>query len=307
MIAESCNTHTHINELMEAHRRLYPTEFLRKFVAQGVRPDGRRLTKFRKAAVTVGAVCGSAVGSALVKLGNTTVLAGVRAELGPQPVLPLEGSAAPRRVAVNVDLPPLCSPRFRGGRLPDEASVLAQRLNTLVTELKLVPADALAFDADGRLAWYLFVDVYCIDFDGAVFDACLAAVVAALRSVRLPRGSVQQQQRSPQQSRPQVQLEAGSEHGLQLAATPVATTFALFDTALLADPTAEEETLQTSALTVVCDAERGTICEIYKPGGAPLAESRIFGECIPLALTRAQFVRSLLDKALSTQSQSQPR
>jgi len=30
------------------------------------------------------------------------------------------------------------------------------------------------------MTWYLYVDIYCLDYDGNVFDACLIALLAAL-------------------------------------------------------------------------------------------------------------------------------
>ena len=57
----------------EAFRKLYPTEYLEKFLKEGVRPDGRALWKLRSLAVTPSAIT-SASGSSLVKLGETTVV-----------------------------------------------------------------------------------------------------------------------------------------------------------------------------------------------------------------------------------------
>lgn len=42
----------------------------------------------------------------------------------------------------------------------------------------------------GKSAWKLMVDVYCVDHDGNVADAALIAVMAALRSLRLPAVSI---------------------------------------------------------------------------------------------------------------------
>lgn len=42
----------------------------------------------------------------------------------------------------------------------------------------------------GRSAWKLLVDVFCIDHDGNVLDAALAAIMAALKTLQLPAVSV---------------------------------------------------------------------------------------------------------------------
>jgi exosome complex component RRP43 len=39
---------------MEAFRKIYPSEFYKKFLVQDVRPDGRGLNKIRKTTVSGG-------------------------------------------------------------------------------------------------------------------------------------------------------------------------------------------------------------------------------------------------------------
>jgi exosome complex RNA-binding protein Rrp42 (RNase PH superfamily) len=36
------------------------------------------------------------------------------------------------------------------------------------------------------MVWYLYVDIYCLDYDGNVFDACLIALLAALGNGERP-------------------------------------------------------------------------------------------------------------------------
>lgn len=289
---------------MEASRKLYPEEFLRKYVTQGVRPDGRILTKFRKPHITIGSV-NTANGSCMVKLGNTTVIAGVKAELGPSCSGITAGEAGsaltyasvpiPKpsdkhhrcsQIAINVDLPPLCSPKFRGGRLPDEASVIAQRLNSLVGSGDLIPKDRLVFDDDGKYVWYLSVDMYCVNYDGAAFDAFEIALIGALCDVRLCRGSVVDEERSI------FKKDVTSEARLKLSSMPFASSFVLFDQSVLADPTSEEENLMLASLSVVCDG-KGTLFEVSKPGGMPL-DGKVIDSCVALAVERAASIEKIL-------------
>lgn len=77
-------------------QRLHPRVYLERFVAENVRPDGRQIDAWREISVNVGmhwyrpstgwltAIQGSissANGSSLVRVGNTTVVCGVKAEL----------------------------------------------------------------------------------------------------------------------------------------------------------------------------------------------------------------------------------
>ena len=64
----------------DAFRKLYPDQYYSRFVAEGLRPDGRPLSQARPTTIALGAVT-TADSSALVKIGNTTVMAGVKLEV----------------------------------------------------------------------------------------------------------------------------------------------------------------------------------------------------------------------------------
>lgn len=85
----------------------------------------------------------TAEGSALVRLGDTTIVCGVKAEIAePELDRPEDGFLGSHRVLLtydigifktllvpNLDLPPICSPKFKPGPPPEEAQVLSDRLN----------------------------------------------------------------------------------------------------------------------------------------------------------------------------------
>ena len=64
-----------------AFKRIYPEQYYESFISRQLRPDGRRLEETRSATIGVGTI-ESADSSALVKLGNTTVLGGIKLEVG---------------------------------------------------------------------------------------------------------------------------------------------------------------------------------------------------------------------------------
>ena len=94
------------------------------------------------------------------------------------------------------------------GKPTSETQAICSRLNELLRTYVLQPsahlfsrsADAwnstelvqnweelsVAVDEEGgahsALQWYLACDIYCIDNDGCLFDACLAGLVAAMRN-----------------------------------------------------------------------------------------------------------------------------
>ncbi|KAF7469894.1 Hypothetical predicted protein [Marmota monax] len=84
-----------------------PMEYYRRFLKENCHIDGREFGKFRTTTVNIVPIS-TTDGSALVKLGNTTVVYGVKAEFAePSTDAPNKGY-----VVSNVDLPTLCSSRF---------------------------------------------------------------------------------------------------------------------------------------------------------------------------------------------------
>ena len=81
-------------------RGVYPREYVRAFLREGVRPDGRAPDRRRKTTVLRGrAVLRNAAGAALVRIGATAVIAAVQADIAePREGAPLDGylGALPR-------------------------------------------------------------------------------------------------------------------------------------------------------------------------------------------------------------------
>ncbi|KAH9939311.1 ribosomal protein S5 domain 2-like protein [Epithele typhae] len=234
-------------------QRLHPRTYLARFLAEGVRPDGRELDDWRDLSVHVGSIS-TADGSALVRLGATTVVCGVKAEIAePELDRPGEGFLVP-----NLDLPAICSPRFKPGPPTDEAQVLSDRLNEVLVASGVVPPASLCI-APGRAAWVLYVDATCINYDGNAFDAALLAMVAALKNVRLPKAVYDEDLRRTRCSRKE-------RVPLQLGRLPTSFSFGVTDgTHTLADPTAFEEPLLDTTLTVVVD-DRGALVAATQRG-----------------------------------------
>ncbi|XP_057563065.1 exosome complex component RRP43 isoform X3 [Hippopotamus amphibius kiboko] len=234
-------------------RTVEPLEYYRRFLKENCRPDGRELGEFRTTTVNVGSI-GTADGSALVKLGNTTVICGIKAEFGAPPTdAPDKGYVVP-----NVDLSPLCSWRFRSGPPGEEAQVASQFIADVIENSQIIHKEDLCI-CPGKLAWVLYCDLICLNHDGNILDACTFALLAALKNVQLPEVTINEET-----ALAEVNLKKKSY--LNIRTHPVATSFAVFDdTLLIVDPTEEEEHLATGTLTVVMD-EEGKLCCLHKPG-----------------------------------------
>ncbi|KAJ1283447.1 hypothetical protein BS78_03G129100 [Paspalum vaginatum] len=169
---------------VEAYRRLFPLAFLERHLRESVRPDGRRLSEARPTTVALGAVY-SAHGSALVRLGDTAMLASVKLEvMSPPAESPDEGS-----VAVEFHMPPICSPLVRPGRPAEVAPVTSKALEDVLMSSGMLNLKDLCL-INGKASWLAYLDIYCLNADGSLFDAALISAVAAFTHLEIPLVSV---------------------------------------------------------------------------------------------------------------------
>ncbi|KAJ3054343.1 hypothetical protein HK097_002066 [Rhizophlyctis rosea] len=278
------NGASHFTLDADTFRKIHPAEYNRRFISQGVRADGRPLQRFRKANVNVGSIT-TANGSSMVRLGNTTVICGIKAEVTePTPEAPRAGFLVP-----NLDLPALCSPQFRPGPPGELAQTISEYINQICTSTNLLNLDDLCI-ASGQAVWVLHADILCLNYEGNALDAALAALIAALWNVRLPKSTYDELEGT-------VRAAATNTIPLVLNRLPLAATFGVFDAQhLIADPTDQEEPLLSSQLAIVVDQE-DNLCGILKEGSAMDRERMV--ECIGLARNRAQALRRLIDEALA--------
>nr|ACZ26287.1 putative exosome complex exonuclease [Mayetiola destructor] len=270
--------------MAEQYKIIHPIKYYRNYIAHNIRPDGREFDIFRPIRINIKSI-GSADGSAIVKLGNTTVICGIKAELtAPNVEEPQNGYLIP-----NIDLTPLCSPKYRSAASTDDAQVLTCHLNDIIRDSKWIDLKQLCI-AKEKLVWILYCDITCIDYDGSILDASVVALCAALRSLMLPKVqydietnnyTVHQTERSP--------LELSEN-------CPVSTTCMVFDEkSIFADPDAEEEELANTLITIAsCDGE---LCLVNKAGGQSIAGQQ-FDECLKLALNREKSICKLISSIL---------
>eukprot|EP01027_Heterolobosea_sp_BB2_P004989 GEZU01007675.1.p1 GENE.GEZU01007675.1~~GEZU01007675.1.p1 ORF type:complete len:180 (+),score=13.68 GEZU01007675.1:151-690(+) len=160
-----------------AFRKIHPVEFYRKFLSQGLRPDGRVLTKLRKTVISAGSIS-TAEGSGMVKIGNTSVLCGIKAEVGvPSTEEPNQG-----KLVIGTELPPLCSPKFQTWQgTESRASTLSSFLNNIIFSTNVLDLSELCIEEE-KAVWVIYADIYCLDNDGNMLDAALIALLTALKN-----------------------------------------------------------------------------------------------------------------------------
>jgi exosome complex component RRP43 len=272
-------------DLMDAavYQRLHPREYQRRFLSAAVRSDGRSPAAARRATLTMGSLS-SAVGSAMVKLGRTTAVAGLSATLVEPPAVdPAVGS-----IAVNVQVLSMAGP---GGKSGAERGADAACLAEFIRENVVRHVDCPSLCEEGVLVWALSLTVYCVDHDGNVEDAMLLAATAALRDARLP--DVRLVDDLPDGdadciggvgvAEEKVLAVVSGERTTSLLLNDycLAVSFVLFDEHLLLDPTREEEAVADARITLVLRPS-GELRAVHKPGGAPISVTSI-GKCLELA------------------------
>jgi len=255
---------------------------LTDMLALGKRIDDRGLHEFREMKIEIG-VIDRACGSALITLGKTKVLVGVKVEQGePFPDTPDEGV-----LTVNAELVPLASPSFEPGPPNENAIELARVVDRGIRESKAIDLKSLCIQK-GKKTFVVFVDVYVLDHDGNLIDASSIASLAALLSAKMNEYGIEDGEVVYKQ-----ELKP-----LHIQSQPVAVTLAKIEKALVVDPSLDEEQVMSARLTVTSD-NIGRICAMQKGGSGALTVEEV-REGVKLALSKASEIRSKVAKAVET-------
>ncbi|XP_067944514.1 exosome complex component RRP43-like [Watersipora subatra] len=263
-------------EIQAYHRK----EYLSKFIEQDVRPDNRGLGDTREARLTLGDIS-TADGSAMVKLGNTVVVCGIKAEI----TRPMANTPAAGVLVINVQLPPMCSPDFKPGPPSELAQVLSDYAQQVVTESQMVDMSQLCIES-GLHCWILYCDIFCCNYDGNIRDAVILAAVGALKDLSLPTATYNSELEK-------ISIDTDSMKQLHLSSFPIPLSFTIFDDRiLLVDPTHEEEQVCQGEVTVITTGG-DNICHLSKQGGPSLNPQQL-ALCITKAKQRWSDINKLL-------------
>ncbi len=166
-------------EIISSLERRYLTDLL----AKGERMDNRGFWESRPIQI-IPNVIKKAEGSAMVKWGDTVVLAGVKTQLGsPFPDTPNNGV-----ITVNLELSPISSPSFESGPPGPDAIEMARIVDRGIRESKVVPlSDPKLCVIPEKTVWILFVDIYILDDGGNLIDASALAAMVALANTRIQK------------------------------------------------------------------------------------------------------------------------
>ncbi len=208
-------------------------KYIHKLASKGTRVDGRHFDEIRNLTVTRDYIP-RAEGSALVNLGNTRVLVGVKIEPGtPFPDTPNMGI-----LTTNAELAPLASPTFEPGPPGEEAIELARVVDRGIREGHAIDLEKLVIE-EGEKVWIVFIDIHVLDYDGNLFDAAGYGALAALTNAIVPAS----------------RYDLGEDFKLPVQHYPVPVTFAKIGDWIVADPNLDEESIASARLTVATNEE----------------------------------------------------
>ncbi len=252
-------------------------EYILELLEQGQRIDGRGFNDYREISITRD-VIEKAEGSAVVKMGKTQVMVGVKLTLGePFPDMPNSGV-----LTTNAELVPIASPSFEPGP-PDENSIeLARVVDRVIRESQCIDMEKLCIK-EGEQVWVVFVDIHVLDYDGNLFDASALGAIAALLDTRFPAVD----------ENGTVDYKTKTDEKLPVVDKPIEVTFAKIGDYIILDPCLEEEEVLNARLTIGYNS-KGDVVAMQKGGSGTFTQEEII-ELVKRGREKAEELRGLLE------------
>lgn len=274
--------------------------FIRQALLEGIRLDGRNLSEFRD--VTIDLNRFETESTSEVRIGNTLVIAKVRGELvTPFPDKPTEGII---HFSADVSI----SAKNAGISQQD----IVRMLESSIRETDVIDTETLCV-ISGEKVWMLICDVNLFDYGGSALDACMFAMMGALRAFRKPEMSIVYKEGKEgkdllNQSYDIILHSSEDREPLPLALhyTPLALTIAIFRSMpstieesrkvhLVVDPSAEEVACMDGRLLFFINAHR-ELSGMIKPGGVGVTVEMVLA-ATKLASAAVASMHGLLDQA----------
>jgi len=256
-------------------------EFIQDLIRKGERIDGRAFDEYRNIEIEANVVPAKAEGSALVKVGDTSVVAGVKVLVGePYPDSPDEGVTM-----VTAEMSPIASPLFELGPPKEDAIELARIVDRGVRESETVDAKALCIE-EGKKVYMVFADVYPLEYDGNLIDASSIAVNAALLTTKYPEMKWEDKK----------VVATGKTLKLPIKNIAIEHTVSKIGDKLILDATLREEFVQDCRLTMAVD-QKDNFTALQKGGGYGPISLDLVDRAMGMALDNAKEIKDLIQAA----------
>ena len=256
-------------------------EFIRDLISKGERIDGRALDEYRKIEIEANVVPAKAEGSALVRIGDTSVVAGVKVLVGE----PYADSPDKGVTMVTAEMSPIASPLFELGPPKEDAIELARIVDRGVRESETMDAKELCIEV-GKKVYMVFADVYPLEHDGNLIDASSIAVNAALLTTKYQEMKMEDGKA----------VATGKILKLPIKNIAIEHTVSKIGDKLIIDPTLREEFVQDCRLTMAVD-KKDNFTALQKGGGSGPMSLDLVDQAMGMALDNAKAIKDLINAA----------
>lgn len=238
-------------------------EYIEKLANEGLRMDGRGLDEIRPIKIEYG-LSKKAEGSALASIGNSKVMAGVKMEIvDTYSDTPDEGS-----LMVNYENSIIASPDWESGPPTESTIEIARVVDRCVRESKMIDLKKLCI-TEGKKAWMVMIDLYPLNYDGNIIDACTLAALAAIQNARFPKIKIDKEKETYE-----VLYGEFTETKLPITKLPIMTTFVKIGKHIMADPSKKEEDLMEARLSITTSG-KDSINALQKSGQSGFTVSEV--------------------------------
>lgn len=209
-------------------------EYVRELLTKGVREGNREMMDYREIIVRHGTLP-NAEGSAQVEIGHTKVLAGIKLGIGtPMPDKPNEGN-----LMTMAELLPLASADYETGPPSPDSIELARVVDRGIRAAGCIDLPSLFIEEEK--VWSLFIDLYVLNYDGNLFDACTLAAMTALNTTKMPKYENGEA------------IRTGNLANLKVNNQVTSCTFGKIGDKILLDPNSGEEAVMSGRVTIAND------------------------------------------------------
>jgi exosome complex component RRP42 len=259
-------------------------DFVKDLLSKGERLDGRAFDKYREITIEPHVVPAKAEGSAIVRIGGSSVVAGVKVLTGaPYPDTPDQGVTM-----VTAELAPMASPLFELGPPKEPAIELARVVDRGVRESETLDTKALCIEP-GKMVYMVFADVYTLEHDGNLIDASSIAVNAALLGTKYQEMKWEDDKA----------VATGKELSLPLQNMAIEHTVSRIGDHLVIDPILKEEFVQDCRLTMAVDKDNH-FTAMQKGGGAGPMSLEMIDQAMGMALESGKEIRKLITDTMKS-------
>ena len=245
---------------------------------QGKRIDDRKFSEYRNISIKTDYI-GKADGSAMVSIGCTTVIVGVKAQM----TTPFNNAPNSGIIITNTELLAIASRNFEYGPPNKFAVEISRVVDRAIRESPVVDLDKLCV-IEGSKSWKLHIDMYIVDFDGNIMDAACLGAICALLTTKIPTAT---------SVNGEIVIDEENLTPLPIKNRSILCTVVKINNQLIVDPSKIEEILMDSSVSFGF-REDGSLCALQKCGLNTLTHKEVT-KAMKIASIRAKELFSIID------------